>query len=192
MNVRMLLPSDEFRDRIGNIGGRPFVCQVIDAFRLPNDEDLRKVVQTINYLSQNDSHPSIDDNIDITRQFGRNPHGVGVSNLQFCSSKLFSTLQSETEHKVKYYGCLCWSEREIPSQEYLENALLYGTLMNGPMATMNPKVSSIYPLQILQSTPLRVLHRRSGAIRKRFILSLHASRVSEHYFNLHLSTSGGI
>jgi tRNA pseudouridine synthase 10 len=186
MNVRMLLPSNECKDSVGNIGGRPFVCQVIDAFRLPTDEDLRMVVETINNTQQ-DSHSEA---VDANRQFGQNPNGVGVSSLQICSSKIFSSLQSETEDKVKYYGCLCWSEKEIPSQEYLENALLHGSIINGSIQSTHP-LPNIYPLQILQSTPLRVLHRRSGAVRKRFILSLHVSRISDHYFNLHLSTSGG-
>jgi tRNA U54 and U55 pseudouridine synthase Pus10 len=173
MNVRMLLPSTDIITLEQGIGGRPFVCEVIDAFRLPTEDDLNQVVDSINHVVEA-NEISETSPLEPNRYFGRNPNGVGVSCLTLCSAKLFSTLQSETEDKIKYYGCLCWSEKDIPSQEYLDKAL-----------------GRSYPLLIRQSTPIRVLHRRSGATRERYIIRLQATRVSSHYFRLHLATSGG-
>jgi tRNA U54 and U55 pseudouridine synthase Pus10 len=204
MDVRMILPpeaKDEHLDKkitdkekiIGS--GRPFVCEVIDAYKLPTAEDLNKVVQTINQNGNgsNYSKSSVLEEIEITGdgkwvhedarthiQYGKNTNGVGISGLTYCHASSFSNLQSETEDKVKFYGCLCWSSLAIPSQAYLDEKLI-----------KSETEGSIYPLRIEQSTPLRVLHRRSAGSRIRHVLSLNAKRIDEHWFRLHLSTSAG-
>ena len=47
------------------------------------------------------------------------------------------------------------------------------------------------PLEIHQSTSLRVLHRRSAAIRIRNVLSLKSYKLHNHWFRLSLSTTAG-
>lgn len=229
MDVRMILPVSEpphpQESEKGNdesvsqdckewkkrkiASGRPFVCEVIDAYRMPDSEDLYNTVRAINGMNDmsstdDESHNVMetivdDDDCSTSKwfkgnassrryiQYGRNPNGVGVSNLAFCDSSSFKSLQSETEHKVKFYGMLCWSEKDIPSQGFLFERLVMG---KGQMRTTDAK-STIYPLQIKQSTPLRVLHRRASSERIRHILSLQAKRINDHWFYLHLSTSAG-
>jgi tRNA U54 and U55 pseudouridine synthase Pus10 len=200
MDVRMLLPPPNMiqttkssEDSI-EVGGRPFVCEIIDAFRMPTTRDLQNVVDTINQTNTHDDEQEEpeeeeytfvdglfvkDDsskNIRTKRQYGQNPNGVGIAQpLVFTSAKSFSTLQADTETKVKYYGCVCWSERPILTQQELEQCF--------------PPNS--YPLEIKQNTPIRVLHRRSAAIRIRHVLSLRCERKSDHWFILHISTSAG-
>ena len=108
------------------IGGRPFVCEIIDAYRVPSKEDLEKTVHAINHTSSNSTPASSDDRVEQEKRFFvNNPKGVGISsNLSMSSAHCFSSLQSETESKVKYYGCRCWSQNIIPSQEYLEQKLM--------------------------------------------------------------------
>ena len=200
MDVRMILPIDAKSDPIdvsNKMGsGRPFVCEIIDAYKLPSLHDLNIAVQTINQNSDSCSdykplsvlekvtgpgdNKWVIENPKSHVQYGLNPHGVGVSGLAFCRSSCYSTLQSETEDKVKFYGCLCWSHNIIPHQESLEQKLKTGAGCEGT-----------YPLQIEQSTPLRVLHRRSAGVRIRHVLSLTAHRIDDHFFRLHLSTSAG-
>ena len=51
--------------------------------------------------------------------------------------------------------------------------------------------TAIYPLEMHQSTPLRVLHRRAAAVRVRHVLSLKSDRIDDHWFRLSLSTTAG-
>lgn len=176
MDVRMLLPSSH-QSTAKNATGRPFVCEVIDAFRVPTAADLHAMREEINRTTAN--NPTCDDDCitvesDI-RYYGQSPMGVGVSSLSLVPPSAYKNLQSETEHKVKYYGCLCWSQTCLP--ETLE-------LIQEQLST--------YPLSLAQKTPLRVLHRRALAIRQRQILSCHVvHRVDNHHFRLVLSTEAG-
>lgn len=124
---------------------RPFVCKIIDVYRVPSKEDLEKIVHTINHTSSNSTPASSDDGVEQEKCFfGNNPKDARISSdLSMSSAHCFSSLQSETESEVKYYGCHCWSQNIIPSQEYLEQKLM--------------QIFS-YPLEIHQCAPLRVLH----------------------------------
>lgn len=188
MDVRMLLPDSSIHKDIitcsGNvtnemkssITARPFVCEITDAFKMPREEKLIDIVREINHTSgaeKSDAAP-INDN---PRFYGCNPMGVGISsNFRFAHSSSFGELQAETEGKVKYYGCLCWSKDSFSSLQALQERL-HG--------------SNRFPLEISQRTPIRVLHRRSNAIRVRHVLSCLAIRIDDHYFRLHLSTDAG-
>ena len=132
---------------------------------------------------------------DPNRRYGRNnPTGVGIApTLTYCPASDFGNLQSETEHKVKSYGCVCWSEVSIPDQKFLCDRLgSSSTRSSDEGADVDSmSTSSIYPLTIHQSTPLRVLHRRAAAIRARQVLTLEAKRIDDHWFVLNLRTTAG-
>lgn len=164
LDVRMTLPPEPTE----GVGGRPFCLEVVDAFRLPPMESLQEAVLRINHgISQ----VNVDGNM---RYYGVNPLGVGISDcLCFAPSSTFKNLQAETEEKVKYYGCLCWSMAEIPSEEHLNNVL------------------SKCPIALDQRTPIRVVHRRSNIIRRRHVLTLKATKMDDHYFRLNISTDAG-
>ena len=200
MDVRMILPQEAKKDLLGDkisvASGRPFICEVIDAYKFPSVDDLCKAVQIINQNGNGGCYDEltaleditlvsdgkwVNENKKIHVQYGLNPLGVGISGLVYCRSSLFGSLQAETEDKVKFYSCLCWSQKAISSQKYLEDKLINGTSYG----------KSIYPLRIEQLTPLRVLHRRSADSRVRHVLSLNAKRIDDHWFRLHLSTSAG-
>jgi tRNA U54 and U55 pseudouridine synthase Pus10 len=167
MNVRMTLPPD----LTDNVGGRPFVLEIIDALRLPTVNQLRAVVSEINHTGPDDPTEIVSSD---GRTYGRNPFGVGISScLRFVPGNSFRTLQSDTEEKVKYYGCDCWSEARIPSSDYLNERL------------------AVCPIVLRQRTPVRVLHRRPNFARTRHILSLKATKVDEHNFRLNISTDAG-
>ena len=207
MDVRMILPESTKKD-LNNMdnnnqknmigSGRPFVCEVIDAYKLPSIQDLTHAVKFINQNgnANDDGYNESSALEEITLpsdgkwvnesprkhvQYGINPRGVGISGLSYCHSSSFSNLQSETEDKVKFYGCLCWSYEVIPNQTFLEEKLI----------NCGTEGANIYPLRIEQSTPLRVLHRRSAGSRTRYVLTLQAKRIDDHFFRLHLSTSAG-
>ena len=165
MNVRMLLPP---QPRPTNVGGRPFVCEVVDALELPTPQVLQSFVQTINQTPVAAT--------DERNYYGDNEMGVGVSGcLDFTPQSSYSTLQSDTEDKVKYYGCLCWSKEPIVSDEALQSRL----------------GDALCPIQLQQRTPMRVVHRRVNTVRERAVLSLRATRIDAHHFRLNMSTEAG-
>jgi hypothetical protein len=211
MDVRMLLPPTCARSSNVVITGRPFVCEIIDAHRMPSELDLQRVVDGINCDSNNNcihdmcgdttvvdeiiwdekGWPTISASPD--RYHGINPLGVGVSSpLTLVPASAFSTLQSQTEEKVKCYGCVCWTSIPILSDIDLVQRLKCMPWDTTNENTANYSLNSyLYPLEIKQNTPLRVLHRRSSEIRIRHILTLSACRINDHWFRLRMSTSAG-
>lgn len=170
MDVRMLLPdwTTTGPDGKSHITGRPFMCEIIDAFRLPTVEDLNRIVCEINHVDDL-STPSNE------RCYGSNPLGVDIStHFGFASSSSFKNLQAETEQKVKYYACLCWSKDGILGGEEL----------------LKTKIGT-FPVELEQRTPLRVLHRRPNLVRIRHVLSCHTKLIDSHHFWLHISTDAG-
>lgn len=186
----MLLPDDP--GLFGNscmITGRPFVCEVVDSIQMPHPSVLKRIVNAINFpTSQSPMNLGVDDfgneptkllkgSLAPSRYYGQNPWGVGIDpdHFEFAPASSFSRLQSETEEKVKYYGCLCWCRDPIPSQKELDEKF----------------ARVVFPMTLDQATPLRVLHRRSNLIRSRQVLTCRAHWVDEHYFRLKLSTQAG-
>ena len=217
MDVRMLLPPPSYAvESDVSVTGRPFVCEVIDALRMPSRSDLERVVDAINFVGDDRGDGAARANCDHSdevaeadiewdergwprtlaspdRYHGSNPRGVGVSTrLVLVPSSAFSSLQSQTEEKVKCYGCVCWTSAPIASDVDLVRKLgckRWCTLEDD--ADEAADFSYIYPLEINQVTPLRVLHRRSSNVRVRCILNLSACRISDHWFRLRMSTSAG-
>jgi tRNA U54 and U55 pseudouridine synthase Pus10 len=185
MDVRMLIRSKPPSSSGKIVTGRPFVCEVIDAHRMPTTIELVAMANEINHLPPDSVSTTADDHTERQHRaagtngayyYGSNPTGVGVSALSLVSSVSFKSLQSETENKVKHYGCLCWSESVLsPTVESIEKDLGWS-----------------FPVAIAQRTPLRVLHRRAPAVRRRHILTGSVvERVDDHYFRLRLSTDAG-
>lgn len=209
MDVRMLLPPPSIASNSAKsnivITGRPFVCEIFDAHRLPTKSDLDRAVHAINGTVDEGTEDGIytksevesnekgwpETAVDRNRSYGENP--VSVSTLKYVPSSAFSGLQSETENKMKYYACVVHSCIPITSDDELVEKL--GCLRWNHEDDVDEKSGSDnncnYPLEIHQSTPLRVLHRRSSDVRVRHVLSLSACRIDDHWFRLRLSTSAG-
>jgi len=151
--------------------GRPFVLEIIDAHTLPTIQSLHKAAEHLNLKFEP-------------------VYGVGIdgSNLLYGNAKNFSGLQAETENKVKHYGCMCWSEKIIPTQDFLDAKF---SLPSSDTSSNRIAISKENPLKIIQATPVRVLHRRSAANRERYIVSMKSKRINDHWFQLWVSTSAG-
>jgi len=104
-----------------------------------------------------------------------NTHGDGaveVRHLRRCKLSDFSSLQQKAESHKKVYACVCWSQSPFTSES---------------METLN----AVADLELLQRTPLRVLHRRATLERTRTLYWLAAERIDTHYFRLRLCTQAG-
>ena len=97
---------------------------------------------------------------------------VRVCHLSVIPPEALKLLKDGEEDKVKTYAALIWTRLPVPLSQ-LE------------------KLGAIKDLVVSQKTPIRVLHRRTLAVRRRVIYSLAAAPIDEHHFKLTLQTQAG-
>ncbi|KAL3641651.1 hypothetical protein CASFOL_012466 [Castilleja foliolosa] len=99
---------------------------------------------------------------------------VRVKNLKFLGSQGWDLMREGEAEKQKQYAALVWISRPLTDDD--THALL-----------------SLKEMQILQKTPVRVLHRRSPLEREKTIHWMRIERIagSSHYFLLQLCTQAG-
>ena len=73
---------------------------------------------------------------------------------------------------MKIYSCFVWTKKELNEEDI-------------------NKLNSIKNLEVIQKTPLRVLHRRSLMDRKKIIYELKAEKVNKHFMILDVISSAG-
>ncbi|KAG6477842.1 tRNA pseudouridine synthase Pus10-like isoform X1 [Zingiber officinale] len=99
---------------------------------------------------------------------------VRVRNLSLIGNEAWTLMREGEAEKQKQYAALVWISRSLTD----------GDMQN---------ISSLKDLDIIQRTPIRVLHRRSPLERKRIIhwMSIEKVSSSSQYFLLHLCTQAG-
>ncbi|XP_051939748.1 putative tRNA pseudouridine synthase Pus10 isoform X2 [Hippocampus zosterae] len=97
---------------------------------------------------------------------------IRVRDLQMVSRDATSRLKEGEEEKTKSYRALVWTQKSIREDD---------------VAFIN----RIEDLKVDQKTPLRVLHRRTLAVRQRLVRSMSADLLDEHHFRLGLKTQAG-
>ncbi len=103
---------------------------------------------------------------------GKNVSGaVTVSDLELTSRRACEGFQGG-ERKRKTYSCVIYTKESRSATD------LYAMLKIGE-------------LEIHQQTPIRVMHRRSMAVRKRKIYYLQPYWINSHFFLLELQTAAG-
>ncbi|ERN01249.1 hypothetical protein AMTRI_Chr03g146840 [Amborella trichopoda] len=102
------------------------------------------------------------------------PRIVRVKNLKEVGVDAWTILQQGEAEKQKQYAALVWISRSLEDEDL-------------------KCMSSIKEMDIIQRTPIRVLHRRSPLERKRMIHWMRAERIhgSKQFFILHLCTQAG-
>lgn len=110
---------------------------------------------------------------DLQREINSSTTDISVGDLQQVTKEECLVLKDAETNKTKTYRALIWTEKEVPEEQ------------------LN-KLNETKDLMISQKTPLRVLHRRPLAVRKRCIYSIiPAERIDSHHFNLSLKTQAG-
>ncbi|XP_077380326.1 tRNA pseudouridine synthase Pus10 isoform X2 [Festucalex cinctus] len=97
---------------------------------------------------------------------------IRVRDLQMVSRDAMSRMKEGEEEKTKSYQALVWTQKSIREDD---------------IAFIN----HIKDLRVAQKTPLRVLHRRTLAVRQRLIHSMSAALLDRHHFRLGLKTQAG-
>jgi hypothetical protein len=146
---------------------------------LPRIHDLQNIVSSINHTIVTTTTATVNDTRRQRRSYGCNPLGVDISkNISFVPSSSYKRLQEETENKIKYYECYCWSGQSIYDilQSHRRQQPTSKSKHDDAEILLNDLVfrSVPFPLEIQQRTPIRVLHRRTNMIRPRCI---HSCRI---------------
>ncbi|XP_052152967.1 uncharacterized protein LOC127771169 [Oryza glaberrima] len=99
---------------------------------------------------------------------------VRVRNLKLVGSEIWTMMREGEAEKQKQYAALIWTSRPLTDDD-LHN------------------ISLIKDMEIVQKTPIRVLHRRSPLERKRIIHWMEIEKISggSNYYLLHLCTQAG-
>eukprot|EP00268_Persea_americana_P016037 TRINITY_DN17607_c0_g1_i2.p1 TRINITY_DN17607_c0_g1~~TRINITY_DN17607_c0_g1_i2.p1 ORF type:complete len:536 (-),score=90.23 TRINITY_DN17607_c0_g1_i2:410-2017(-) len=99
---------------------------------------------------------------------------VTVRNLNLVGSQAWTLMREGEAEKQKQYAALVWISRPLNDKDL-------------------QIISSLKDMDILQKTPIRVLHRRSPLERKRIIHWMTVEKIagSCQYFLLHLCTQAG-
>jgi len=99
---------------------------------------------------------------------------VRVRNLKLVGNEIWSMMREGEAEKQKQYAALIWTSRELAEND-LHN------------------ISVTKEMEIVQKTPIRVLHRRSPLERKRIIHWMEIEKVagSSNYYLLQLCTQAG-
>ncbi|KAI0217327.1 hypothetical protein L0F63_002345, partial [Massospora cicadina] len=112
----------------------------------------------------------------LTAQINRSQL-VNTTTLHLISREGIEIIKEGEQTKVKTYRALVWVASSIPNQEHLDEVLSRNL---PPM-----------PLNILQNTPLRVLHRRSPLLRPKVIHQLRLKWLHPHYLVVDLVAEAG-
>ncbi|KAE8715579.1 putative tRNA pseudouridine synthase Pus10-like isoform X2 [Hibiscus syriacus] len=100
---------------------------------------------------------------------------VGVKNLKVVGSQGWTLMRDGEAEKQKQYCALVWISRPLEDEDV-------------------QSISLLNEMQILQKTPIRVLHHRSPLERQKIIHWMKIERISgsPQYFLLHLSTQSAV
>eukprot|EP01041_Mallomonas_annulata_P009805 gene9805-20394_t len=160
---------------LGN--GRPFALEVLESTRPVCPDSLNRAM-------------------DLIRSDEKANGDVVVTHLRESTKSHWSDMQLSAETKLKAYRCLVWSQH-WQSKSTLSRWFGSGRGIGGDNFSntdhndIDTEGGGVKCLEVLQQTPLRVLHRRTLLRRKKFIYSLSAIHLNDHYFLLDLVTSAG-
>ena len=145
--------------------GRLFVMEIVEPSQRIEEKHLSSLEEHINSYR------------------GLNVSGdIEVLDLRITTADTWSSMQDVAEEKRKGYRAVVWSSTPVEGVKYVELESI----------CLRDKDESNLPcLEIIQRTPLRVLHRRSLLSRKRFIYDIKVSPVNANFFLLDLVTSAG-
>ena len=97
---------------------------------------------------------------------------IKVSNLENCNKEYTEIIKKAEVNKMKIYSCFVWVKKEIKDEDI-------------------NKLNNLKNIDVIQKTPIRVLHRRSLMDRKKIIYEMKAEKVSEHFMILDVVSSAG-
>ena len=95
-----------------------------------------------------------------------------MHNLEICNKEYAEFIKKAEVNKMKIYSCFVWVKKNLEENDI-------------------NKLNNVKNLEVVQKTPLRVLHRRSLMDRKKMIYELKAEKINEHFMILDVISSAG-
>ncbi|XP_014768473.1 tRNA pseudouridine synthase Pus10 [Octopus bimaculoides] len=126
----------------------------------------------IELINSKRSNFTAEDFVEMKNKINESTKSIFVRDLQAVSREEIGNLKEGEIDKTKSYSALCWSQKPLTEEQL-------------------SALSTYKDLAILQKTPIRVLHRRPLASRKRLIHFMSATKVNDNHFRLSLSTQAG-
>eukprot|EP00948_MAST-09A_sp_MAST-9A-sp1_P001226 g1226.t1 len=154
--------------------GRPFVFKIINSKKIPPS-----------------SNEILDD---IQKKINERGEGlIEVMDLRLASPSDIDlvTNQDMIASKCKTYFAVVWVANDGITETFLKNKIDIYCRNDLPSSNDESDSSNTGSLEIVQKTPLRVLHRRSAADRKKTIFWMQTQWLTKNYFTLTLKTSSG-
>lgn len=115
---------------------------------------------------------------EIQKKINAHSKIVQVNDLQLVKKAETNRLKEGEDQKTKTYNALC---RLCPGNNSTPIS----------MTDIKSKLEAIKDLELKQRTPIRVLHRRPNAIRKRSVYFMEVTPLTSGQFKLRLSTQAG-
>lgn len=81
-------------------------------------------------------------------------------------------MRDSPENKTKSYSARCYCYSKLDSNDI-------------------EKLNSLIRVDLLQQTPIRVLHRRTVMTRPRYITNISADLIDDHHFRIKMTTQAG-
>jgi tRNA pseudouridine synthase 10 len=128
------------------------------------------IIEFANPKNSISCHESIKDEI---LQSVMNTDLVYCHDFKIVTKEFFDSLKEIETSKAKSYSCVVWVKRRITPEDCEKLS------------------SSVKDLPVQQTTPIRVLHRRSLAVRDKVIHRLRATYINQHYMHVCLLASAG-
>lgn len=98
--------------------------------------------------------------------------GLQITGLRIATKEFFETIKAGADTHRKTYACVCWTSKPVTKEALA-------------------KLDVVRDMEVLQRTPVRVLHRRSLATRRKVVHHMKSQWLNPRYFILHVTTSAG-
>ena len=108
----------------------------------------------------------------IEQEINTNSKFIKIRNLEICNKEYTEFIKKAEVNKMKIYTCFVWVKKNLNENDI-------------------NKLNNIKNMELIQKTPLRVLHRRSLMDRKKMIYELKAEKINEHFMILDVISSAG-
>jgi tRNA pseudouridine synthase 10 len=144
--------------------GRPFLLEFVNARSLPTAPHIRVGKEEV--ADRDATFSVLEDKVNQSTGL------IEIRELRSVGKEWVKMLKNAGESKVKTYQAVVWMERPVS-------------------AAALQLLSDKAPFNIDQTTPIRVLHRRSLAVRKRMVHKIKCEAINPHFMIITLSTEAG-
>jgi tRNA pseudouridine synthase 10 len=97
---------------------------------------------------------------------------ICVRNLDLCDKGYYAELKKYEDSKQKFYTCVVWASRVITKSDI-------------------EMLNKVRDLELIQKTPMRVMHRRTLMDRKKTIFRIDAYPINENFLIVNVLASAG-